>query len=346
VKIGIANDVPSIAEGLRRAVLLRPGTEVVWVARDGAEAVELCAKQTPDLILMDLMMPRMDGVEATRRIMAATPCAILVVTSSVGGNAQRAFEAMGHGALDAIDTPVLGAGDFRANALVLLAMLDKVAKIVASRERTAPTASPTPPAAAVRGDVGLVAIGSSAGGPAALATVLAGLDIAFPAAIVIVQHVDEQFAIGMAEWLNGMSTLPVRVAKDGDQPVPGTVLLASTRDHLTMRPAARLGYRTEPVDYVYRPSIDVFFDSVSRHWHGTTVGVLLTGMGRDGAVGLKTLRDKGCHTIAQDRASSAVYGMPKAAAELGAAIDVLGVDEIARRLTGIFAGKSRAGATR
>ena len=346
MKIGIANDVPSIAEGLRRAVLLRPGTEVLWIARDGAEAVELCAKQTPDIILMDLLMPRMDGVEATRRIMTATPCAILVVTSSVGGNAQRAFEAMGHGALDAIDTPALGAGDFRANAVVLLAMLDKVAKIVASRERNAPTATLTQPAATALTNGGLVAIGSSAGGPAALATVLAGLDVGFPAAIVIVQHVDEQFAIGMAEWLNGMSTLPVRVAKDGDQPLPGTVLLASTRDHLTMKPAARLGYRAEPIDYVYRPSIDVFFDSVARNWLGTTVGVLLTGMGRDGAVGLKTLRDKGSHTIAQDRATSAVYGMPKAAAELGAAVDVLAIDGIAKRLTRLFAGKSQAGSTR
>jgi chemotaxis response regulator CheB len=346
VKIGIANDLPSVAEGLRRAVLLRPGTEVVWIARDGVEAVERCTQRTPDVILMDLIMPRMDGVEATRRIMATTPCAILVVTSSVGGNAQRAFEAMGHGALDAIDTPMLGAGDPRASAVVLLAMLDKVAKIIATREPSAPTARSKPAPAAAGGNGGLVAIGSSAGGPAALATVLGALDVGFPAAIVIVQHVDEQFAIGMAEWLNGVSTLPVRVAKDGDRPVPGTVLLAATRDHLTMSSAARLGYSVEPSDYVYRPSIDVFFESVARKCQGPLVGVLLTGMGRDGASGLKSLRDKGCHTIAQDRASSAVYGMPKAAVELGAAVDVLAVDAIAARLTRLFARQTALGSTR
>jgi two-component system, chemotaxis family, response regulator WspF len=346
VKIGIANDLPSVAEGLRRAVLLRPGTEVVWIARDGAEAVERCAQQVPDVILMDLIMPRMDGVEATRRIMAATPCAILVVTSSVGSNAQRAFEAMGHGALDAIDTPALGTGDLRANTVVLLAMLDKVAKIIAARAPHAPASRQKPAAPVAHGNGALVAIGSSAGGPAALATVLGALDVGFPAAIVIVQHVDEQFAIGMAEWLAGLSTLPVRIAKDGEQPVPGTVLLAGTRDHLTMKSAGRLGYTVEPSDYTYRPSIDVFFESVSRKWQGPVVGVLLTGMGRDGAAGLKQLRDKGCHTIAQDRATSAVYGMPKAAADLGAAVDVLAVDAIAARLTRLFARETALGGVR
>jgi two-component system response regulator WspF len=337
LRIGIANDMPTVAESLRRAVLLRPNTQVVWIARDGAEAVEHSARETPDLILMDLIMPRMDGVEATRRIMAATPCAILVVTSSVGANAQRAFEAMGHGALDAMDAPALGVGDLRANAAVLLAMLDKVAKIIAVREPPARATTGVPGADAARGNGALVAIGSSAGGPAALATILGSLDANFPAAIVIVQHVDEEFAVGMAKWLNGTSTLPVRVAREGDKPDPGTVLLAATRDHLMMKSAARVGYSPDPRDYVYRPSIDVFFESVSRVWAGQAVGVLLTGMGRDGASGLKTLRDKGCHTIAQDRASSAVYGMPKAAVEVGAAVDVLAIDEIAARLMRLLA---------
>jgi chemotaxis response regulator CheB len=340
VKIGIANDVPTVAEGLRRAVLLRPGTEVVWIARDGAEAVELAAKTTPDLILMDLLMPRMDGVEATRRIMAATPCAILVVTSSVGANAQRAFEAMGHGALDAIDTPALGA-DPRATS-VLLAMLDKVANMITARESSVRLTYRPRAVRSAAGSGGLVAIGSSAGGPAALATVLGGLGTDFPAAIVIVQHVDEQFAAGMAEWLSGLSTLPVRVAKEGDQPEPGTVLLAGTRNHLTLKRAGVIGYDAEPADYSYRPSVNVLFESVARRWSGQAVGVLLTGMGRDGASGLKTLRDKGCHTIAQDRATSAVYGMPKAAVELGAAVDVLAVDAIAARLTRLFAGAAKA----
>jgi two-component system, chemotaxis family, response regulator WspF len=336
MRIGIANDLPTAAEALRRAVLLRPGTQVAWIARDGAEAVALCAKDTPDLILMDLIMPRLDGVEATRQIMAKTPCAILVVTSSVGTNAQRAFEAMGHGALDAVDTPAIGRGEPSANAAALLATIDRVARINATRnERLAFAVAPKElPPEATNG--ALVAIGSSAGGPTALAKLLRALPAQFPAGIVIVQHVDEQFAIGMADWLNQVSTLPVRIAKEGDYPEAGTVLLAATRDHLTIKARGRLGYSPEPLDQAYRPSVDVFFKSVARSWLGAAVGVLLTGMGRDGATGLKILRDKGCHTIAQDQASSAVYGMPKAAVELDAAIDVLSLDRIAPRLAKIF----------
>ena len=178
----------------------------------------------------------------------------------------------------------------------------------------------------------LVAIGASAGGPSALAVVLKGLPKDFSAAIVIIQHVDVQFASGMAEWLSGYSALPVRVAAEDDRPVRGTVLIAGTQDHLQLKAADRLGYTRDPRENLYRPSVDVFFESVSRQWRGGAIGVLLTGMGRDGAIGLKVLRDKGHHTIAQDEASSAVYGMPKAAARLDAAVDILPMAAIAPRL--------------
>ncbi|MEO6078303.1 MAG: chemotaxis response regulator protein-glutamate methylesterase [Steroidobacteraceae bacterium] len=335
MRIGIANDLPSIAEALRRIVSARPNTRVAWVAKDGAEAVALCAKDTPDLILMDMIMPNVDGVEATRQIMRSTPCAILIATSSVGSNAQRVFEAMGHGALDAIDTPSM-ASTSRTGAAVLFAMIDRIEKVIAGRSgkyRTIAAASPT---RAVAGGGSLIAIGSSAGGPAALAKVLGDLPADFPAAIVIVQHVDDRFATSMADWLNRSSPLPVRVAVEGDQPVPGSVLLAGTRDHLTFKSANRLGYTPVPTDYVYRPSVDVFFQSVVRFWRGPGTGVLLTGMGRDGALGLKALRDGGWHTIAQDRASSAVYGMPKAAAEIGAAVEILAIEKIADKLKQMF----------
>lgn len=181
----------------------------------------------------------------------------------------------------------------------------------------------------------LVGIGASAGGPAALATVLGGLPQDFPAAVVVIQHVDEHMALGMAEWLGLHSALPVRVAAEGDRPIPGSVLLAATNDHLVLKTADRLGYSPEPRDYVYRPSVDAFFQSVCRLWRGDVVGVLLTGMGRDGALGLKALRDQGRHTIAQDQESSAVYGMPKAAAKLDAAVDILPVARIASRLVNL-----------
>lgn len=327
MRVGIANDVPVMAESLRRIVSMRPGTRVVWIAKDGGQAVAMCAKETPDLILMDMIMPNMDGVEATRQIMASTPCAILVTTSSVGSNAQRVFEAMGYGALDAVDTPTLATDGAR----LLLSTIDRLSRVMTSRSGTftSPGISALQPMLSCNA---LVAIGSSAGGPAALAKVLGGMPRNFGASIVVVQHVDERFAASLADWLNRLSPLPVRVAEEGEPPLPGTVLLAGTRDHLTFKAANRLGYTPEPTDHVYRPSVDVFFQSLARTWHGDAVGVLLTGMGRDGAAGLKAMRSKGWHTIAQDQATSAVYGMPKAAAEIGAAVEILPLDRIASRI--------------
>jgi len=336
MKIGIVNDLPMAVEALRRALTQKPGHQVVWVARNGAEAVEQCARATPDLVLMDMVMPGMDGVETTRRIMAQTPCAILIVTVSVGSNASRVFEAMGQGALDAVDTPAFGVGDWSESASPLLAKIATIQKLIRDKD-----GHHTAIEQASRGLVpygeGLVAIGASAGGPAALSTVLRGLPKDFPAALVIIQHVDAQFAAGMAEWLGLSCLLPVRIAREGEAPQAGVVLLAATNDHLALKGPGRLGYTATPLDYPYRPSVDVFFQSACRFWPGSVVGVLLTGMGRDGALGLKALRNKGHYTMAQDQASSAVYGMPKAAAKLGAAVDIVALAQIAPKLVNLFA---------
>jgi two-component system response regulator WspF len=336
MRIGIVNDLPIAAEALRRAIALRPEHDVIWVARDGAEAVASCAKQTPDLVLMDMIMPGMNGVEATRQIMARTPCAILIVTVSVGANATGVFEAMGYGAVDAIDTPAFGTADPRKSAAPLLSKIDSIGKLIGFKNGRLNAMAADTGTVPTLGQHALVAIGSSAGGPAALAKVLASLPGDFPAAVVIVQHVDAKFALGMADWLNQASKLTVRVAKEGDRPEVGSVLLAGTSDHLTLTSGCRLAYTPEPSDYAYRPSVDVFFHSVCRLWKHDAIGVLLTGMGRDGALGLKALRDKGWHTIAQDQASSAVYGMPKAAAALNAAVDILPLDLIAPKLMSIL----------
>lgn len=335
MKIGIANDLPMAVEALRRVLALRPEHTVTWIARDGAEAIAFCARETPDVVLMDLVMPGTDGVEATRRIMAATPCAILIVTVSVGANAARVFEAMGYGAIDAVDTPVVGRGDRQESAAPFLKKIDIVAKLIETR-RFIPAPDNFGDTWVIARRDRLVAIGASAGGPAALLTLLSALPRDFPSAVVIVQHVDERFAQGMAQWLNRESALPVRVAEEGDRPRAGTVLLAGTNDHLRFKSAERIGYSPEPPELAYRPSVDVFFASVGELWSGEVVGVLLTGMGRDGAKGLKTLRDKGHYTIAQDQATSTVYGMPKAAASLGAAVDILPLDRIAPRLVDTF----------
>ena len=334
MKIGIANDSPIAVEALRRALFFEPGHQLLWTAGNGADAVARCAEQTPDVVLMDLIMPGMDGIEATRQIMAATPCAILIVTASIGANSSRVFDAMGHGAIDAIDTPELGPDNGRVGAAGLLRKLETIGRLIGQ-----PRPRPSLPIIRSRsGGQAMLAIGASSGGPTALAKLLAGLPVDLAAAIVIVQHIDEQFAPGMAAWLCQYSPWPVAVAGEGESPAPGKVLLAGTSEHLVFKSADRLGYSAEPIDYVHRPSVDVFFNSANRYWRGPIYGVLLTGMGRDGAMGLKALRDKGHYTAAQDAASSAVYGMPKAAAELKAAVQVLPLDAIAPRLVELVHG--------
>lgn len=340
MRIAIAA-LPEQGDVLRRAVAVKPEYRIVWIVTSGTEAVRRCAKDTPDLILMGLSLEGIDGVEATRRIMASTPCAIVAVTVSVRSDALRVFEAMGHGALDAIDMPDLDSKGPRSSAL-FLSKIAGISRLIADKNRleSIQKSGHHTSSNGARNNR-LVAFGASAGGPAALAAILGGLPKDFPAAVVIVQHVDEKTAPGMAEWLGQHAAIPVRVAVEGDHPTAGSALIAATSDHLTLKTPDQLGYTTQPRDYVYRPSVDVFFHSVSRLWAGEAVGVLLTGMGRDGALGLKALRDQGRHTIAQDEATSTVYGMPKAAATLGAAVDVLPMDRIASRLVDIVAGKRR-----
>ncbi|KVD89556.1 chemotaxis response regulator protein-glutamate methylesterase [Burkholderia sp. ABCPW 14] len=329
MNIGIVNDLPLAVEALRRTIALRPEHRVLWVATDGEQAVDFCVAQPPDLVLMDLVMPRIDGVTATRSIMARSPCAILVVTANVGANASYVYEAMGAGALDAVDTPTLEQGSSADPSQPLLAKIDQIGRLLATRTpSSAPVAAPAPQGVLPP----LVAIGASAGGPTALTALLRRLPEDFPAAIVIVQHVDQAFAIGMAQWLDGYTPLPVRIARQGSVPQLGEVLLAATNDHLHLTSRGLLGYTRRPEETPYRPSVDVFFHSIVDHWKGEAIGVLLTGMGRDGALGLKAMRAKGHYTIAQDEATSAVYGMPKAAAAIGAASAVLPLDQIADHL--------------
>lgn len=335
MKVAIVNDMPMAVEALRRALAYEPLHEVIWVATDGEQAVRLCAEQRPDVLLMDLIMPRMDGVEATRQIMANTPCPIVIVTVDREQNVHRVFEAMGHGALDVVDTPALGVGDGREAAAPLLRKIVNISWLMG--QRGAPASAPKQVRRDETQPVGLVAIGSSAGGPAALEVLLKGLPVDFPAALVLVQHVDEVFAAGMADWLATSTGRVVRLAQEGEKPRPGHILLAGTNNHLRLTKSGVLAYTADPVHEVYRPSIDVFFESVVHHWHGNAVGVLLTGMGRDGAQGLKLMRQRGYLTIAQDQRSSAVFGMPKAAAALDAAVAVLPLSSIAARLMEAFA---------
>ncbi|MBJ7308840.1 chemotaxis-specific protein-glutamate methyltransferase CheB [Rugamonas sp. CCM 8940] len=335
MKIAIANDVAMAAEALRRVVASTAEHQVLWIARSGLEAVRLCQEQRPDLILMDLNMPGLDGVEATRQIMRLCPCAILVVTGRPQDNVDQVFRALGAGALDVTATPVLqGLAGGTAELLAKIRTMDKLIRHSGGSQALSPrngNGHPAGPPAAVNA---LVAIGASTGGPVAVARILGAWTPPPGCAVVVVQHIDENFADHFARWLGDQVAMPVRAIAEGDELLAGGVLIAKSNDHLVLDQKHRLRYDAAPKDYAYRPSVDVFFHCVAKHWHGDAVGVLLTGMGRDGAEGLLALRRVGHTTIAQDQDSSAVYGMPRAAAELDAAQLILPLDRIGPALRG------------
>jgi len=335
MRVGIVNDMAMAAEVLRRIVASAPGHQVAWIARDGREAVAMCASDTPDLVLMDLVMPVMNGADATRLIMQQSPCAILVVTATIEGNMQLVFEAMGHGALDVVQTPTLGKHGTVDGASDLLSKVEMIGHLVRPNDSTAPADAKATVRRSARGRVGdmhLVVIGASTGGPAAIAEVLSRVDPNAQASYLVAQHVDAQFAPDLATWLDSRIPLIAKVAPSGCRPEPGTVWIAATNDHLAMGPGGVLRYTPDPVDCYYRPSVDVLFKSVGQNWPSTGTAVLLTGMGRDGAEGLLALRRAGWRTIAQDQASSVVFGMPKAAIEIGAAERVLPANRIGRAI--------------
>jgi two-component system, chemotaxis family, response regulator WspF len=329
VKIGIISERPIEAHTLHCAVSLESTNRVVWLAETAADAVPLCAAERPDLILLALPLEAGASAELVRGIRSVSRCPILLMVDGNRLNAPMVLEAIASGASDVHELPAPGHTS-RRHAAALLAKIATISRhgwhqLAARRDEPVAASAPA------NGPL-LVAIGASAGGPAAVATLLRGLPSAFPAGIVIVQHVDAGFVPGMARWFSEQSGHVVEVAQAGDRPAPGRVLLAGATGHLEIRNGGRLFYTSEPRASAYRPSVDVFFQSAGRAWPGSIIGVLLTGMGRDGARGLKALRERGHHTIAQDKASSVVYGMPKAAAALNAAVDIRPLQTIAPRL--------------
>lgn len=327
MRIAIVNDLSLAREVLRRLVLSVPGYSVAWMAVDGDDAVRHAAADRPDAVLMDLVMPQLNGVEATKQIMKLSPCPILVVTATIPGHYDLVIQAMRAGALDAVETPVLGPGGGVHRGEPLLGRLAKLADANAGRtgsswdsctNRTTPGANYPH----------LVLLAASTGGPDALATILGSFPRGFPAAVLVAQHIAPEFAPSLADWLGTRCTLPVRTAQEGETPAAGTVLIAATNDHLEVTHELKLRHSAMPLGNPYRPSADVLFASAGGVWPQIGVAALLTGMGSDGASGLLRLRALGWHTIAQDEQTCVVYGMPRAAVEHQAPVQVLPLAEI------------------
>jgi chemotaxis response regulator CheB len=328
MNIGIVNDVPMMLEGLRR-IVTDGGHHVLWVAADGESAIRHAGRRKADVILMDMIMPGIDGVEATRQIMLSAPCPILVVTSSVSDNVAYVFNAMSAGALDAVDTPCFDGGD--DDGKELLRKLNQLEALIPGRvlDFKTPAARQAEAILAKTELPVLVAIGASSGGPGALAKFLKQPPQSDRAAFVIAQHVDIRFARRFAQWLDEQVPLPVVVVDEGTAIKPGHVYVAATENHVILRCDRKLGYSAMPQHLPYRPSVDVFFSSVAQQWTGLACAILFSGMGDDGAQGMANMQARGFLTMAQSEASCAVFGMPKAAIERGAVDKILDPEQMA-----------------
>lgn len=331
ITVLLVDDSPVVLTVLKRILAPCADIEVVGTARDGREALELIPKLSPRVICTDLHMPVMDGLELTREVMDRFPTPILVVSVSVKDNVVNVFKLLEAGAVDVFPKPqgVLE-GDYYDQRNELAQKIRILAGVsVVRRRRRIEAPSPPPlkgePAVFPR----IVVIGASTGGPVALQRVLSALPSSFPLPIVCVQHISDGFLQGLVEWLGSVCDLKVGIAQEGWQPLPGTVYFPPEGMHLLFDAEGRFRYSREQSVNGHRPSVSMTFESAANIYGDAAIGVLLTGMGNDGADGMKAIHDAGGTTIAQDEKSSVVYGMPKQAIELGAAREVAPLEEIA-----------------
>lgn len=326
-----------------------PEIEVVGMIANGLEAVEAAKELKPDLITMDIQLPGMNGIEATRQIMQQAPTRIVVFARGDLGGDDQAFQALEAGALDVLTKPMgMGPGQLvqlrerLLNTIKLMAVV-KVVRRHAPRERRRPDPAEVSPPSIRSGAGGnaasLVAIGASTGGPAALHRLLTSLPSDFAAPVVVVQHISSGFTNNLVDWLRKDSPLPIDIAQAHQNLTPGHVYFAPEDVHLVVVARDQLGLRPGPPVSAVRPSVTVLFRSVARIYGADAAAVLLTGIGDDGAEGLKAIQDRGGTTIAQDEKTSVVYGMPKAAVALGAATNVLPLEDIAPALVHLTNGK-------
>jgi two-component system, chemotaxis family, response regulator WspF len=333
MKIAVVEPSLQVVRAVERA-LAGSGHSLEWHSGSGVEALRRCDAQPPDLLLVGLRVSDLKAVELTRRLVAKRGCAV-VLLADPSGEMASAYDAMGAGALDVVKAPSFDANGVLRGADALCAKLRTAGRLLGQTSTTNLPAVALESAQATQPL--LVAIGASTGGPQAILTVLSALPKPFPGAIVIVQHVDGEFSAGLASWLADTSGMRVELARPGSIPTAGMALLAGTEEHLIMAAGGSLRYTPTPRELPYRPSVDVLFTSLVQHWKTPGVAALLTGMGRDGAQGLHKLRQAGWLTIAQDEASSVVYGMPKAAALLGAAARVLSLVDVAPEIANFVA---------
>jgi two-component system chemotaxis response regulator CheB len=344
-RVLVVEDSLTTRQYLVEVLSSHPDFEVVGEAEDGKRAIELCQTLRPDVITLDMMMPVMSGVAVTEYVMAYCPTPILVVSASTNrGEIYKTYDALAAGALDVLEKPdgnepdgvweskLVSAVKIAARVKVITHIRAKIGSL--GRVPAAPSTFVSSNGAT---GVRIIAIGGSTGGPAAIVEILRGLPAGFPVPILLVIHISDPFGAAFADWLDGQTTMRVRYAKDGE-PLPmlgqAGVVMAPPGLHLSVQ-QGKLRLSSGPERNSCRPSVDVLFESLAQELGDKTTACLLTGMGRDGAAGLLALRRAGAMTLAQDEATAVVFGMPKEAIIIGAAKQVLALDQIAPTLAAV-----------
>ena len=337
IRVLVVDDSPLMCKILTSVLNCDPQLLVTAVANNGKDAVELVPRLKPDFITMDMDMPVMDGLEATRQIMTYHPTPILLVSSTVFKTGmERVFKAISHGALDVIDKSDLElSGDKKAGEALIAKIkflngvaVTRLARLKSRSERAVVGLKGLAKQASDK----IVAIVASTGGPQALLEVLKRLPDDFPCGIVIVQHITNGFLQGLVDWLGKECKIRVKIGEDSEEICPGVAYLAPDNLQMRVGEKGKIILSDEPAFGGHRPSGDILLESVARAYDKGSVAALLTGMGRDGAMGMKAIRQSRGRTIAQDKESCIVFGMPYAAIELGVIDKVLPLGKIAEEI--------------
>lgn len=360
IRVLLVEDSPVALMILKRLLSSASDIEVVGTARTGKQALGMLTRLNPQVICTDLHMPEMDGWEFTCEVMATFPRPILVISASVQPeDTYNVFRALEAGAVDIFPKPIseniLDYEAIKQELITKIRVLSGVSVFTRHRRQpsqTPPTNQPVPtqggdaakfvsPSAAKAATPAstfsasratrtrIIGIGASTGGPQALQMILSQLPVGFPVPVVCVQHISEGFLLGLLDWLRVKCKLPIQIAPSGEFPQPGTIYFPPDRMHLELTKQGRFWYSTAPAVGGHRPSVDVTFQAIAAYYGSSAMGVLLTGMGADGAQGMKAIADAGGTTIAQDESSCVVFGMPKVAIALGGVQRVLPLSEIA-----------------
>jgi two-component system chemotaxis response regulator CheB len=342
IKVLVADDSSMTRMLLVELLNSDPGIEVIGAMNDGQAALDFiqAGNHRPDVVIMDIHMPRLDGFDATRRIMETRPLPIIICTATADPRELAvAFRSMEAGAVACVSKPVALGADFESRRLNLLQTVRLMSEVKVvrrwNRSRTAaPGANGTPASTsnATTCGIRLIGIGASTGGPPVLQSILRGLPKDFAVPLLIVQHISPGFLPGMVEWLNQTTSMRVQVAAHGELPLPGHAYVAPDDCHLGITAGGRIMLSREEPETGLRPAVSYLFRTLANCCGAGAIGVLLTGMGKDGAAELKRMKERGAMTIAQDRDSSIVHGMPGEAIRLGAASQVLATDQIAGAL--------------